>query len=172
MMSLRSAADTEFCAPVAKQQQQQQRPKTTAASTTTTMGIYSVYVINKAGSLLFSGDYAPIPSMDANSRLRLAGLLHGLTTFAGKLSPVDDQSGIEEIEGDGFRLERFQPLSGMQFVVLCDTQQGPLKPFLRKCHRLYADFVLKNPFYSIDMPIRCELFDTHLKAAVEEINRS
>eukprot|EP00043_Microstomoeca_roanoka_P007065 m.68305 g.68305 ORF g.68305 m.68305 type:complete len:137 (+) comp13678_c0_seq1:132-542(+) len=133
--------------------------------------IYSVYVINKAGSLLFSGDYARTKPIDANTRLRLAGLLHGLSTFAGKLSPAEDQSGIQEIEGDGFRLERFQPITGMQFVVVCDTRQPSLNTFLRKCHKLYSDFVLKNPFYSIDMPIRCELFDVQLKAAVEELNR-
>ena len=36
-----------------------------------------------------------------------------LTTFAQNLSPVDDRTGIEEIEGDGFRLERYQPLTGL-----------------------------------------------------------
>ena len=33
-------------------------------------------------------------------------------------------------------------------------------------YELYADYVLKNPFYEIEMPIRCELFDYHLAAAI------
>ncbi|GMI62242.1 hypothetical protein ScalyP_jg3637 [Parmales sp. scaly parma] len=30
---------------------------------------------------------------------------------------------------------------------------------LKEVYILYADYVLKNPFYELEMPIRCELFD-------------
>lgn len=30
---------------------------------------------------------------------------------------------------------------------------------LKKCYELYADYVLKNPFYSLEMPVRCEKFE-------------
>ena len=33
-------------------------------------------------------------------------------------------------------------------------------------YSLYADYVLKNPFYELDMPIRCELFDLQLTSEV------
>ena len=36
----------------------------------------------------------------------------------------------------------------------------------RSVYSLYADYVLKNPFYELDMPIRCELFDLHLASEV------
>jgi trafficking protein particle complex subunit 4 len=39
---------------------------------------------------------------------------------------------------------------------------------LRKLYELYADYALKNPFYSIDMPIRCEKFDEALKILLEK----
>ena len=26
--------------------------------------------------------------------------------------------------------------------------------FLKKCYEIYSDFALKNPFYSLEMPIR------------------
>jgi hypothetical protein len=29
---------------------------------------------------------------------------------------------------------------------------------------LYSDYVLKNPFFEMDMPIRCDLFNKHLDA--------
>ena len=33
---------------------------------------------------------------------------------------------------------------------------------VRKVYELYADYVMKNPFYSLEMPVRCEAFDRHL----------
>ena len=44
----------------------------------------------------------------------------------------------------------------------------PSKPILsHSVYPLYADYVLKNPFYEVEMPIRCELFDVNLAAAVD-----
>lgn len=28
-----------------------------------------------------------------------------------------------------------------------------------RVYELYADYAMKNPFYSLDMPVRCEGFD-------------
>ena len=30
---------------------------------------------------------------------------------------------------------------------------------LAKCYELYAEFVMRNPFYSLEMPIRCDKFE-------------
>ena len=30
--------------------------------------------------------------------------------------------------------------------------------FLRKCYEIYSDYALKNPFYSLEMPIRAGAF--------------
>ena len=40
---------------------------------------------------------------------------------------------------------------------------------VRRLYNLYTDFVLKNPFYELDMPIRCELFDLHLTEEVDKL---
>jgi len=39
-------------------------------------------------------------------------------------------------------------------------------------YELYADYVLKNPFYEAEMPIRCEAFDVQLAAAVGAVRTS
>ena len=57
-------------------------------------------------------------------------------------------------------------------MVIADHQQGPLEALLRKIHEIYADYALKNPFYSLEMPIRCELFDEHLKIALDAAARN
>ena len=35
-------------------------------------------------------------------------------------------------------------------------------PVMKKVYELYADYVLKNPFYQLEMPVRCEAFDRNL----------
>ena len=37
---------------------------------------------------------------------------------------------------------------------------------------LYADFALKNPFYSLEMPIRCEQFESNLQLLLEQQEKS
>ena len=37
---------------------------------------------------------------------------------------------------------------------------------LYSIYESYSDYVLKNPFYEIDQPIRCELFDEQLTSLV------
>ena len=44
--------------------------------------------------------------------------------------------------------------TGLKFIVLTDPKQLGMDIFLKKIYELYSDFALKNPFYSLDMPIR------------------
>lgn len=37
-----------------------------------------------------------------------------------------------------------------------------LQAVAHRIYDLYTDYVLKNPFYEVEMPIKCELFDQHL----------
>ena len=40
------------------------------------------------------------------------------------------------------------------FIAVGSPGQSNMDLFLRKVYELYTDYVLKNPFYSLDMPIR------------------
>ena len=42
---------------------------------------------------------------------------------------------------------------------------------LCRIYDLYCDYVLKNPFYEVEMPIRCELFDTNLFQTINGVHR-
>ena len=42
---------------------------------------------------------------------------------------------------------------------------------VRRIFDLYTDYVLKNPFYEMEMPIRCELFDQHLFYTITGLHR-
>lgn len=43
---------------------------------------------------------------------------------------------------------------GIKFIVLADPRQSGIDALLKKIYELYSDFALKNPFYSLEMPIR------------------
>lgn len=57
-------------------------------------------------------------------------------------------------------------------MVVAEPLQAGLDVVLKKIYELYADYVLKNPFYSLEMPIRCELFDQNLQALLETIEKT
>lgn len=56
-------------------------------------------------------------------------------------------------------------------MVIAEPHQTGLDILLRRIYELYSDYVLKNPFYSLEMPIRCELFDNKLQALLEQVEK-
>ena len=43
-----------------------------------------------------------------------------------------------------------------------------LKTLLSRVYEVYCDYVLKNPFFSLEQPIRCEKFDYFVKQVVSQ----
>lgn len=74
--------------------------------------IYSLYIINKSGGLIFYKDYGSAGRMDTNDSLRLASLWHSMHAISQQLSPVVNCSGIELLQADTFDLHCFQSLTG------------------------------------------------------------
>lgn len=59
-------------------------------------------------------------------------------------------------------------LAGTKFFVVCEPGTQQMEALLKVIYELYTDYVLKNPFYEIEMPIRCELFDFNLSQTVQK----
>lgn len=108
------------------------------------------------------------PKMTTNEKIFLASMFYPLFAIASQLSPEPKSSGIEVLEADTFKLYCYQTLTGVKFMIVGDTNQSGLDLILKKIYELYADYALKNPFYSLEMPIRCELFDTHLQNLLQQ----
>ncbi|CAO2824799.1 unnamed protein product [Amaranthus hypochondriacus] len=106
--------------------------------------------------------------MDTNDTLRLASLWHSMHAISQQLSPISGCSGIELLEADNFDLHCFQSLTGTKFFVVCEPGTHHMEHLLKYIYELYTDYVLKNPFYEMEMPIRCELFDINLAQAVQK----
>lgn len=107
-----------------------------------------------------------------NEKIVLASMFYPLYALAVQLSPDQGSSGIIELESDTFRLHCNQTLTGIKFIVVSDLKQVGVDQLLDKLYELYSDYALKNPFYSLEMPIRAELFDENLKIAIDQIERT
>jgi len=89
-----------------------------------------------------------------------------LHAISAQLSPDYGCNGIELVEAETFDLHNFQTPTGIKFFAVAQCKSDGVDKFLRRVYSLYSDYVLKNPFYELDMPIRCELFDQQLSSEV------
>ena len=46
-----------------------------------------------------------------------------------------------------------QTITGTKFIVTADGGEAGLDVFLQAVYELFADYVLKNPFYELEQPI-------------------
>lgn len=110
--------------------------------------------------------------MTTNEKIFLASMFYPLFAIASQLSPEPRCSGIEVLEADTFRLYCFQTLTGIKFMIVAEPSQSGMEILLKRIYDLYADYALKNPFYALEMPIRCELFETNLQTLLETVEKS
>lgn len=135
------------------------------------MVFYTVFIINKSGGLIYKRDLsADAPKLKVNDSLRLVSTFHSLHAIAGRIACVPPRTGIELVETDTFRMHCYQSLTGLKFLLTADPNATNLESVLHQVYQLYADYVLKNPFYELEMPIQCALFDTNLDTLMAAIN--
>ncbi|PRT52846.1 Transport protein particle subunit trs23 [Wickerhamiella sorbophila] len=134
------------------------------------MGVKSIYILNKAGGLIFQRDFGDsLSKLDSNDYLVIAGTLHSVHAITTRISPVAGSSGLTVMETPSFSLHIFQSQTGIKFMILTDRQQYGIDSIASRIHHLYSDYVMKNPFYTLEMPIRCEKFDRYLGAYISTV---
>lgn len=75
--------------------------------------IHSLYVLNKAGQLIFQKNWTPTPLPFAlDDFLHLAGVFHAMHLLSVAVSPSRDSSGILLIESDQMVLRCLQSQTG------------------------------------------------------------
>jgi hypothetical protein len=112
------------------------------------------------------------PRMTTNEKIFLASMFYPLFAIAVQLSPEPKSSGIEILEADTFKLHCFQTLTGVKFMVVAEPVQTGLELLLKRVYELYSDYALKNPFYSLEQPLRCELFDQNLQQLLDNFEKT
>ncbi len=127
--------------------------------------ILGAFIINKAGGLVYQYDFAAATAPSTcsiNDYLVLAGTFQSMHVISSQISPVPRSSGILTIEAESFKLSCLQTLTGTKFLLLTDHGQPHMDAILRRIYELYADYVMKNPFHTPEMPIKCEAFQQKL----------
>lgn len=147
------------------------------------MVVYALIIINKAGGLIYQRDFADgLNKLSINDYLVLAGTFHGVHAITTRLHPLhpppsldpntrpDPPSGIEVLETENFRLQCFSTLTGTKFLLFTEPQQPNVDKIVGKIYELYSDYVMKNPFYQLEMPVRCEGWERRLVGYLRVLN--
>ncbi|KAI9635354.1 Sybindin-like protein [Dioszegia hungarica] len=142
--------------------------------------IHAVWVINKAGGLVFNRSYSDVlPPLPLNAVLILAGTLHGIHAITGRLDPTTNSKsrsgpssgqGMEAFEAEGWGGRVWLSGTGTKFIVLHSIPHSGLDELLRRIYEIYADAVMKNPFHTPEMPINSSLFETRLQTLIAGVN--
>ncbi|KAK2593812.1 hypothetical protein QQS21_008470 [Conoideocrella luteorostrata] len=150
--------------------------------------VFALIIINKAGGLVYNKTFheGGLNKISTNDYLVLAGTFHGVHAITSRINPIknippppaanglanrpEPSSGLEVLETENFRLQCFNTMTGTKFLLITDSTQTNVDVTLRRIYDLYSDYVMKNPFYSLEMPIRCDMFDRKLLSYIREIN--
>jgi trafficking protein particle complex subunit 4 len=130
-------------------------------------------IVNKSGGLIHHRALSSkAPKISTNEWLRMGSTFASLHAIAAEAAaplrcpnntnPMGADDGIEEINAAGMILRCLQTRTGIKFVLTAEPTSTDLNldAILREIYILYTDCALKDPFYELEMPIRCELF-TH-----------
>ncbi|KGB80195.2 protein transporter [Cryptococcus deuterogattii R265] len=149
------------------------------------MTIHALWIISKAGGLVFSRSYSDaLPQLPVNTILTLAGILHGIHAITARLTPSSatysqnqnhgpapgSTGGLESFEAEGWGGKVFLTPTGTKFVLLHSLPQAGLDDLLKRIYEIYADTVMKNPFHTLEMPINSALFDEKLGVLMGGVN--
>ena len=140
-----------------------------SSSSSSSSPVFSVWIVNKSGGLIFYKNYADKNTLDINDTLRLASVWHSLHAISrtNSVSPVKKSSGIELLETSTFDLHCFETKTGIKFMVCSMKKAIGVERLLRRVYDVYADFAMKNPFYELEQPIQAELLEERVMIAVK-----
>lgn len=92
------------------------------------------------------------------------------------MNPNTNRTGLQSIETDHFNLYVFQTLTGVKFIMITsavatkslgkhelNSQLQVTNEIFKKIYISYSDYIMKDPFYSLDMPIKNVLFDSQIR---------
>lgn len=154
------------------------------------MAVYSIYLISRSGSLLYQKDFpvngSPLMKLNSNDYLVIASTLHGVHAIASKLTAPEaatnwqhskvatnsNKFGLQSITTERFRMSVLQTVSGLKIIVITspNLDDSAVRTLQNRVYDYYTDYVLKNPFYRLEMPIRLRSFEDKVLYAVTSYN--
>ena len=78
-----------------------------------------------------------------------------------QINTNSNKTGLRSIYTDVFNMHIHQTVTGVKIILITspDVRENHVAQFQNQLYKLYSHYVMKNPFYTLDMPIRISLFD-------------
>ena len=145
--------------------------------------------MNKAGNLIFNKQFVKSNTpLTGDDNIQVASVFHGMHTISSSLTfGGNHSSGILRIEAENMVLQCFQTATGESFLIkshgliyigtkffiTASNTHPTLEAFLLTVYDIYGDFVLKNPFYEMEQPIKntCDKFVYNLDLLIDKENQ-
>ncbi|KXJ79677.1 trafficking protein particle complex subunit 1 [Aedes albopictus] len=134
--------------------------------------IYNLYIFDKYGTLLYYGEWNRLKqsgiTKDEEAKL-MYGMLFSLKSFVNKISPIDPKEGFLYYKTNKYALHFVEVSSGLKFVLNTDTTATGIKEFLLQLYsKIWVEYVVRNPLWTIGTPVTSELFKTKLDEFVKQ----
>lgn len=149
-----------------------------ARLTPTALKVSTPSLGSSATSSITSSSNNSISQLNSNSAILANYSKGGINAV-----PNSNSTGLRSVDTKFFSIYVFQSLTGLKFVLITSPNGissgagGDLnkntelaESVLRRTYSIYSDYVMKNPFYSLDMPIRVDLFDQKVTELIKTLS--
>ncbi|KAF2866472.1 trafficking protein-like protein particle complex subunit 1 [Massariosphaeria phaeospora] len=121
-----------------------------------------------------NGDAPPVrrPMSQSDDEKLIFGLVFSLRNMVQKLGGEDDT--FLSYRTAEYKLHYYETPTRMKFVMLTDTKQNNLRPYLHQIWaNLYVEYVVKNPLAPVEHPagigVANEMFERGLEAFITAV---
>lgn len=129
------------------------------------------------------------PKKTSNEKIVIASMFNTWHAIASQLCPKknhpqdpdqeayflkDTYEGIKLMEMDDVHLHCYQCPTGTKFLLVSEPSHDSsdqVKNLLLRIYQIYSDYALKDPFYTLEMPIKSGKFEACLKHVVQQMKR-
>mmetsp|Transcript_15892 Transcript_15892/g.36114 ORF Transcript_15892/g.36114 Transcript_15892/m.36114 type:complete len:146 (-) Transcript_15892:43-480(-) len=145
------------------------------------MTVFCIYIYNRQGVCLYYKEWSR-PHMSSDSERHdqklMFGFLFSLKQLVAKMSPKLDakmspikSGGFYACSTNTFKINYYEPPSGLRFIVTTDLAAGDMRESLRHIYsNIYVECLVKNPLWRPDEELTCPLFTQTLDRYVASIS--
>lgn len=116
--------------------------------------------------------YSTIKDLDSNDHITLSSTYFSLSTMSNECSPREPcTSGLREIGTTTGNIACLETPTGIRLIAAAAKRISVVRlhQLLKDLYRLYADFVVKNPFFVPNQLIRAVKFEKEVQKLVQGV---
>uniref|UniRef100_A0A7S0EDU9 Trafficking protein particle complex subunit n=1 Tax=Phaeocystis antarctica TaxID=33657 RepID=A0A7S0EDU9_9EUKA len=136
------------------------------------MAVFCLYIFSKQGVCLYYREWnRPLAPSDIRQDQKLMfGFLFSLKQLVAKMSPKKG-GGFYACSTNTFKLNYYEPPSGLRFILTTDLSAGDMRESLRHIYsNIYVESLSKNPLWKPDEELTCPLFTQTLERYIATIS--